>query len=98
MGDDGLEKLGHAATSLRSAEELVEDDEVGEQLGSQADHLSDLAERDRAPDQERVNQHQHSIRDLHEQVRSDDARAHVSRALDHVTSVEDTIDDPPGPG
>lgn len=91
MSDSSHEKLGRAAESLRSAEVLVRDAEVEAQLDSEANHLSDLAGRDTAPDQERVQGHRHTLRELRGNVRDDDARAHVSRALDHVTSVEDSI-------
>lgn len=91
MSESDHEKLGSAAESLRSAETLVQDGEVEAQIGSEADHLSDLAGREKAPDQERVSGHRHTLRELHGKVRDDDARAHISRALDHVTSVQDAI-------
>lgn len=92
MSKSSHEKLGSAAERLRSAEILVQDGAVEAQLGSEADHLSDLAGRDKAPDQERVQGHRRTLRELHGKVRDDDARAHISRALDHLTSVEDATE------
>lgn len=84
-------KLGRAATSLRSAEDLVEDGDVGDQLYAQAHALADLAGRDRAPDERRVRGHRHTLQELHGKMMHDDARAHLSRAPDNVHSVENVI-------
>ena len=91
MSESAHEMLGSAAERLRSGEVLVQDGQVEAQLGSEADHLSALAGREQAPDQERLRGHRHTLRELRGKVRDDDARVHISRALDHVTSVEDAI-------
>lgn len=91
MSEKDHKKLGRAATSLRSAEELVEDGDIEDQLDAEAHALADLAGRDRAPDERRVRGHRHTLRDLHGKTMHDDAKAHISRALDNVHSVEDVI-------
>lgn len=91
MNELAHDKLGMAAESLRAAKLVVENGEVGAQLESEADHLSALAGREKAPEQERITGHRHTLQELHGKVRDDDARAHISRAIDHVTSVENAI-------
>lgn len=91
MSEKDHKKLGHAATSLRSAEELVEDGDIEDQLYAEAHALADLAGRDRAPDERRVRGHRHTLRELHGETVRDDARSHISRALDNLHSVEDVL-------
>lgn len=91
MSEDERQKLGRAASSLRSAEELVEDGDIEDQLYTEAQSLADLSQRDRAPDERRVRGHRHTLRDLHGRTMHDDARAHLSRALENVYSVENVL-------
>ena len=91
MNELAHDKLGMAAERLRAATLLVEEGEVGAQIESEADHLSTLAGREKPPARERIVGHRHTLRELHGKVRDDDARAHISRAIDLVTSVEDAI-------
>lgn len=65
------------------------DGERRDRIESQADSLSDLAERDRGPDQGRLDRHMNVLREL--SAEDDEAAEHVREALDHVEQYRSTV-------
>jgi hypothetical protein len=98
MGEDTEHEqpLLSAVECLRDAEDIVEGGDFEDQLSAEAESLADLASRERAPDQQRLSDHRHTLREFHGSV-DQDARDHVARALDHVVSLEDAVGQGSGP-
>lgn len=84
------ESLLSAVACLRDAEDIVEGGTIEDQLSVEAESLAALANRDRAPDQQRLSGHRHTPREFHGNV-DQDARVLVAQALDHVVSLEDAV-------
>ncbi|MFD1512812.1 DUF7553 family protein [Halomarina rubra] len=65
------------------------DGERRERIEGQADALTSLAERDRGPDQGRLDRHMNVLREL--SAEDDEASEHVRTALDHVEQYRSTV-------
>lgn len=88
--DEHEKPLLDAVESLQSAEELVEGGDIEDQLYKESEALSELAGRDRAPDQRRIRGHHYTLKELHNKT-SGDARKHLQDALHGLKPLHDPI-------
>lgn len=82
------EDLDAAVEQVREAAEAAHEDRPAEELGRIADDLEELGWSHDMPDQSRLRGHRHTLREFHGEV-NEDARDHLSKALDHVASMEE---------
>ncbi|SIR53613.1 hypothetical protein SAMN05421858_2698 [Haladaptatus litoreus] len=83
------EELVHAAEELKHASADASSD-VTEQLESQAETLSDLAEADHGPDHGRLDRIMHSLSEL-ESDADDETAERIQSAYDHVKAHRETV-------
>jgi len=81
-------ELVTAAEELETAASHTEG-ERRERIESQAEALTTLAERERGPDQGRLDRHMNVLREL--AAEDDEATGHVEAALEHVTEYRSTV-------
>ncbi|MFC5971030.1 hypothetical protein ACFPYI_06750 [Halomarina salina] len=81
-------ELTTAAEHLETAAAHAEG-ERRDRIESQAESLTDLADRDRGPDQGRLDRHMNVLREL--SAEDDEASEHVRDALDHVEQYRSTV-------
>lgn len=82
------ENLASARDTLESAAEETSDDDVTDQLESQADQLDTLATRDRGPDHGRLARIENALHDLEDS----DVGDQVEAAHESVVAFRETVD------
>ncbi|MWG33008.1 DUF7553 family protein [Halomarina oriensis] len=80
--------LTDAAAELETAASHA-DGERRERIEGQAEALTTLADRERGPDQGRLDRHMNVLREL--AGSDDEATPHVEAALEHVTEYRSTV-------
>ncbi|WP_049969325.1 DUF7553 family protein [Haladaptatus cibarius] len=83
------EELVQAAEELKHASADTSGD-VKDQLESQAETLSDLAEADHGPDHGRLDRIMHSLSELESDV-DDETAERIQSAYDHVKAHRETV-------
>lgn len=82
------ENLASARDTLESAAEETSDDDVTDQLESQADQLDTLATRDQGPDHGRLARIENALHDLEDS----DVGDQVEAAHESVVAFRETVD------
>lgn len=91
MAESDKSGLREAADRLASVRESTADAETAERLETLTEQVRKMADADRGPDHGRLDRLMHNLREVAEDLDSDNAEE-VNDALEHVRSYRETVE------